>query len=902
MSVVKRGARAGVAAFALGLSLTGPQVAGIAAADTAESDSAAVTASDPAQSGTRPGPATKPRSSRPPHGQVQAGDSGRAGRLAPVVAPPAASTGETVSTPGAVGPRPVSRAGTRRPSTERPDGSAPNGVALQATEPASGSATAIQSPSNADATTVVPPVVPAAVSTALAPAATAVPATVPRAIAQYPRAITVQPPVLARPFATIGVSVNNFLGAAANWVSGLPGGPVTEFLEGALLLVRRALVNLFPALGAGQTTGQADVTGTDAYLTEAELNAYLLELAQQQYGGLFGQTVPVYGYGYGPGPHYLKAESDIGRPGRVSDTNTQVDGIDEADFVETDGQYIYVARDGRLQIVRTDLSVASESTLSGSVVGQFLSGDRLTIITQTGSGWYGPTMRMAYGYWGPWNPQTTVTVYDVADRTTPTVVNQTVFDGGYQSARAVDGVVFLVLSRSANLPAPQYTDTPVKTEVDPALEGQLDGEVHGLLAKPGRGDYQTVTGYRTYETWDQYVARVGDQMADLALPHAYSVDADGNLVDLGLVTGAGEIVRPHTSGQGSLMNVVSIDSHGSSGGFADSVGTMVSATGGTVYMTSGALYVATSEDRYTDSSSSTDTRIDRFVIAGTDVAWQASGVVTGTLINQFAMDERDGYLRVATHDSSSHWGSGTWVSKNDSGVYIFDTAGDSLDEIGRLTGLAPGEHLYAVRFVGDTAYLVTFLQTDPLFAIDLSDPAAPTLQGELVVPGFSNYLQSVGDGLLLGIGQEREAGTWNTRLHATLFDVSDGTNLIEIEREFLDPSLQWSWSDAQFDHHALLYSAEDGLLVVPVYGSGYDEQSGYRSEQFLKVLRVGPNGIDVVGEIHTDAPVLRTVRIGDVLYAITDTSVTAYRIGDLAEIGRTPTAAISRPMAAPAVV
>jgi uncharacterized secreted protein with C-terminal beta-propeller domain len=117
--------------------------------------------------------------------------------------------------------------------------------------------------------------------------------------------------------------------------------------------------------------------------------------------------------------------------------------------------------------------------------------------------------------------------------------------------------------------------------------------------------------------------------------------------------------------------------------------------------------------------------------------------------------------------------------------------------------------------------------------------------------------------------------------------VSDPANLTQIEREFLDPGSQWSWSAAQFDHHAVLYSPEDGLLVVPVSGSGYDEQTGYHSDQFLSVLRVGPGGIEAVGQIHTTEPVLRTVRIGDVLYAVGDASVTAYRLSDLSEIGST---------------
>jgi uncharacterized secreted protein with C-terminal beta-propeller domain len=130
-------------------------------------------------------------------------------------------------------------------------------------------------------------------------------------------------------------------------------------------------------------------------------------------------------------------------------------------------------------------------------------------------------------------------------------------------------------------------------------------------------------------------------------------------------------------------------------------------------------------------------------------------------------------------------------------------------------------------------------------------------------------------------------------VHATLFDVSDSTKLTEITRQFLTENTQWSSSDAKFDHHALLYSAEDGLLVVPVYASGYDPQTGtYRSEQLLKVMRVTASGIEVLGEIRTDQSVFRTVRIGEVLYAISDSSVTAYNISDLTQIGSSATPAL----------
>jgi len=868
MSVKRSGARAGAAAFAVGLALSSAPGAGIAAAAPSEDDTSSVSAP---KSG---GPANPTRASGSGDAEQSPAPGRRATRrgLSPATDP--AASAEPISVRRA---RPADSDPIPKPATV--------GSQLQQVSPAAASSPV--GPANLPSvfTPSLPALTPAAAIASALPART--PARAARAT-RTAQAATVRP--AADPALAMGTMLAGFLTSSTNWVSGLPANPVSDLLEGALLLVRRTLINLFPTLNPGQTTGQGATTATGAYYTDAELRDYLLGLAMQQYGSLFGQTVPVYGNG-GPWPdyYYLKMDGVLPSTGITSGTNTQVNGVDEADFVETDGQYLYVAHNGQLQIVGADLTVAYQTSLSGNVVGQFLAGDRLTVITQSGYSWYGPMVRMAWGPWWAIDPQTTVTVYDVTDRTAPTVVTQTMFDGRYQEARSVDGVVYLVLQRGLDLPAPNYTDTPVTPDTSEPVDGKAD-----LIMKPGRWE-PTITAYRTYETWDQYVARVGDEIVGLSLPHAYSVDAEGNSVDLGVVAGATDIVRPHTGGAQSVLTLVSVDSTGSTGAaFADSVGAMVASGNNTVYMTQGALYVGTQEYQNTDTGSSDNTRIDRFVIAGTQVAWQASGVVSGTLLNQFAMEEHDGYLNVATHTNASELINGTWSTRNDNGVYVLDTAGDTLDVVGSLTGLAPGEHLYAARFVGDTAYLVTFLQTDPLFAIDLSDPTAPTLLGELIIPGFSNYLQSVGEGLLLGIGQEREAGSWNTNVHATLFDVSDPTKLTEITRQFLTENTQWSSSDAQFDHHALLYSAEDGLLVVPVYASGYDPQTGvYRSEQLLKVMRVTASGIEVLGEIRTDQSVFRTVRIGDVLYAISDTSVTAYNISDLSLIGSS---------AAPAVV
>lgn len=870
--MARRGSRVGAAAFAVGLSLSGPHAAGVASADGTESEAGPVAAGAAASDA-----GANPSAGPPKRTAASSGSSVRHDSAGP--RPAAAVTAVTAERPRAATlPVGATRAGSsrNRPASQNDD--QPVAAALS-TDTAQASGASVAAPVGA----LAQPAAAQPATTGGAAVAETGPVSLsaltsgplPGAAAHSPAAAA-----MANSVAVMTAAVGRFVDSASDWVSGLPQSPIADFLQGALLLVRRTLSSFITATGWGQTGGQT--TATSAYLSDQELRDYLLSLAEDRYGSLFGQTVPVYNYYY----EYRYLAAGVAGGGPTSDTNTQVDGVDEADFVETDGHHLYVSRNGALTILNADSTVASQTTLSGNTVGQFLSGDRLTVITQTGGGWYGPMVKMAGpfhdGGWWNWNPQTTVTVYDVSDPTAPAVSSQTVFDGAYQDSRAVDGNVYLVLSRSLNLPQPLYTEVPV-------------GDA-GDLGDPAKGP--AITAYRTYETWDAYAARVGDQITTLSLPHAYAVGADGELVDLGLIAGGGDVVAPRADVQQSLLTVVSVDS-GVSGAaaFASGIGSLVGSTGATVYMTPGALYLATAQDSYSDSGSATDTRIDRFVVDGTSVSWQGGGVVTGTLINQFAMDEQDGYLRVATHTLSSQFAGGTWATVNDNGVYVLDTEGDTLDVVGSVTGLAPGEQLYAVRFAGDTAYLVTFLRTDPLFAVDLSDPAAPSVEGELVIPGFSNYLQSVGEGLLLGIGQEREAGTWNTRMHVSLFDVSDGADLTQIDRQFLDSDAQWSWSEAQFDHHAVLYSAEDGLLVVPVAASGYDPQTGaYRYDTTLQVLGVDATGITVRGVIHTDGTVNRTVRIGDVLYAIGEDQVTAYSLADLSEIGRAPLAGGSQPV------
>jgi inhibitor of cysteine peptidase len=203
------------------------------------------------------------------------------------------------------------------------------------------------------------------------------------------------------------------------------------------------------------------------------------------------------------------------------------------------------------------------------------------------------------------------------------------------------------------------------------------------------------------------------------------------------------------------------------------------------------------------------------------VTYVATGKAKGHILNQFAMDEHDGYFRIATTISG-------YVNNRDTStnnVYVLDSA---LKATGALEDVAPGESIYAVRFMGKRAYMVTFLHVDPLFVIDLSQPAAPRILGKLKIPGYSDYLHPYDETHLIGIGKEVDASIDANLVHTenavyytaiqgvklALFDVKDVANPIEVYKEVIGD--RGTESLAAQDHKAFLFDKEKGLLVIPV--------------------------------------------------------------------------------------
>jgi hypothetical protein len=262
--------------------------------------------------------------------------------------------------------------------------------------------------------------------------------------------------------------------------------------------------------------------------------------------------------------------------------------------------------------------------------------------------------------------------------------------------------------------------------------------------------------------------------------------------------------------------------------------------------------------------------------------------VKGQILNQFSFSEHEGFLRVATTQGSGGEGSESFVT-------VLAERDGQLTAAGMVGNLGRGERIYAVRFIGDVGYVVTFRQTDPLYTIDLSDPTRPLVVGELKIPGFSAYLHPVGEGLLLGIGQDATDTGQRLGAQVSLFDVSDPASPQRLDQAALGSGA----SAVEYDHHAFLWWGPSRLAVIPV--QNWDGPSPFNGVVGFSADRKA--GIDEIGRVgHEPAagsqggtfapgqpemfasPIQRSLVIGEALYTISDAGVLASGIGNLAPL------------------
>lgn len=452
-------------------------------------------------------------------------------------------------------------------------------------------------------------------------------------------------------------------------------------------------------------------------------------------------------------------------------SNVQEPGVDEADLVKTDGTIVVALARDRLQVV----SVADRSLLASLELG--VPPSSLFLVDST-------VVVIGEAVWGGERhegPETPVVVVDLADASRPTVRSTTWIEGVVRSSRLQAGVVRLVTGDS------------------PRFRWKTPSDSSDAAAQQAEAENRRIVEQSSLDVW---------------LPDYRTVDAEGRQVDAGAAASCRATYTPSEQSGFETTTVVTLDPRT---GTLDP-GTSIAATPIVVYASEQSLYVVSTTCCSEEQRNVSD--VHRFDLSSPTAApYRSSGSVKGVPVDQFALSERSGHLRIATtyvtdsgetpDDRSPMRDVGT-----DSAIWVLTESGTVLEAVGSITGLGEeGERIHSVRYQGTHAYVVTFRRTDPLYVIDLTDPRSPTLRGELHVPGFSTFLQHVGEGRLVGVGRDADDEGRAEGLQLSLFDVSDPES--PTRKDAL--GYERGASSAEHDHLAFLHWAPTDLVVVPLF-------------------------------------------------------------------------------------
>jgi uncharacterized secreted protein with C-terminal beta-propeller domain len=331
--------------------------------------------------------------------------------------------------------------------------------------------------------------------------------------------------------------------------------------------------------------------------------------------------------------------------------------------------------------------------------------------------------------------------------------------------------------------------------------------------------------------------------------------------------GCRSVRRPRVFSGAGVLTVYTVDlAKGLPAVDADAIFTSAE----TVYASERSFYAAT--QRWDGEGM---TSIHRFDTSDPDeTRYGASGAVPGSLLNEFSLSEHDGILRAA---STVGFGRDA-----ESRVTTLDRQDGLLVQRGAVGGLGRGERIFAVRFMGDVGYVVTFRQVDPLYTIDLADPAKPRVLGELKIPGYSAYLHPVAEDLLLGVGQDATADGGLLGMQLSLFDVSDLANPARVAQLRLSDG--WSQSAVEWDHHAFLWWPAAKLAVLPVDSEDFTGAAGFRVDRATGIAEVGR-----VRHPGNFAPSIgRAVVVGQRLLTVSEQGVRASALDTFAPAGWAP--------------
>lgn len=632
--------------------------------------------------------------------------------------------------------------------------------------------------------------------------------------------------------------------------------------------------------GVAQDVTLREFTGCgelEAYVRERalrEMNAQIDELIRQGPPGFRGGPVPAGPVTGAPAPAPApEAPTDF------TTTNTQERGVDEPDFVKNDGRRIFVLHGNALIETAAwppdQARIRGITELEGANGQMLLDGDRVAVFAPAD---IGPAFQRAglaaeVGEPGPYGYSygLKVTVLDVSSAP-GRILHELYVEGGYTTARRVGPSIRLVTTGSLRAPRLKFhPEDPAAWRSSSAwrraLEDLRSANAARIRAHP-------------LEKWLPRMVEAHEGGA----PRALAVDcgqyrATSGPVELGWTT----------------VSTIHLDSLGDGARHASILNRTAA-----VYASRETLYVTQPHWWRAGTDGGAHTYVHAFDIASdpSRARYVASGCFAGHPLNQFSMDEDRGFFRVATTRTAFD-PLGRAATSN--AVSVLRAEGGRLRVVGELSGLAPGERIFSARFEGPRGYVVTFRQIDPLFTLDLSDPARPRTVGELKVPGFSTYLHPLGQDHVLAIGREvadLPRGPVVAGVALQVFDVSDFANPRLLHKHVLGTA--GSSSDALYDHKAFNFFAARALLGIP-YSDWAGPRRAFRSS--LEVFRVtAAGGIASLGSVdHSDLVaagtssgygwtpyVRRSVMIEDFVYSISSGGLKVSAGGDFRSVAVVP--------------
>ena len=546
----------------------------------------------------------------------------------------------------------------------------------------------------------------------------------------------------------------------------------------------------------------------------------------------------------------------------VYQTNTQVQGVDESDIVKTDGRYIYHYRfdteSGGAQIAifgARNLQLLSSIELPDySNAEMYVSGDRLVIVQQVNS-------ELSKKLSEREQLQKPMSEYVIKESDDNVIVPD--YIGSNYTERYTEAVVYNISDHKAPKEISRYRQSG-----DYVSSRLLNGKLYLISNKYANGG--------------------GDAMP--IIRYIPSAGANDSIMPLA----AENILLPPYIENSSYAVVTTMDI---SDGKADTKAVLGMIN--EIMMSKRSLFLAATVYWENRNYRERSTGISRFDVTDEGLKYLSSGKVEGYIDDQFSLDEHNGMLRVATTSYNSD-------GKTVNNLFVLD---EKLKVIGSVTGLAEDERIYSVRFMGDTAYVVTFKETDPLFVIDLSDPKKPVVKGELKIPGFSEYLHPIDSNTLIGLGKNtyvnQHGGVVEDGLKLSLFDVSDPTDPKE-SSSYLIGNVG-SHSEALDNHKAFMYYPKKNMIGFPAtiytsYGASIDRPwsgesrlsfGGYlvaeiKNDKFNVIGTISDNGKEGQnGFMRNDfgESIERGIYIGNTLYTFAQNKIMAFSFDNFEQIG-----------------